>query len=256
MRNTPDKALIGRIVIIGILLIIALVCTGAYASQQSTPAANTSYGAASFTPPVTNPDVLHNWLPDSVYNYVIARLTDYLTSNNLLTSSMSVKGSVTLDPQTYDFDMAIQPQGKVISVHVSVQNFDGVLSTAVYLNGQVQQPVIPGTQTGSVQPANTPSFSGFDGLANAGVTVVQTEELQQAIEQFAPNASTVSINTGSIASNIDPTDTTIPYTFLLSIDSTTYQATLNCVGFAQAQLLLDDQSGHQVFHSEVLSQGS
>jgi hypothetical protein len=251
--NSGQSLLTPRVVWLVILAVILLGCVTVYDTRSS------SFVQASpnpsFRPPLTNAEVLYNWLPSGVYAYTIARVDDYLRANNLAASYLTVRGQVTpLDQPTYAFSVEVEPEALSLIIGVSVSNTSTVLSTAVTINGQAQTPLIPSAQSA----AGATSYSGFDALVNAGLTAIQSNELEQAIYSFAPSAGTVSINPTSINNGDIPAGgTTQTYTFSVTIDNKKYNATLSAIGLLEVRLqLTDPASSRQVFDSGVLSQTS
>lgn len=235
---------------LGVFLVISITWYATRPNSYALPTASLSY-----SPAVTNPEVLQDWLPLSVYQFTLARIDDYLKSNGMLADYLTTSTTVDTSNGTYDFDVTVLPQRQTLHVSVKVTNFAPIISSAVAINGQLQNPVV---LSPSQHYPGTPQFTGFDSLINDGITASQGDELQQAFTSFAPSASAITINTNSIVpSTIDPNNpsSTNTYTFLVNIDNTGYNARLNCTGLTQIELILTSVTSHkQVFDSGILGQ--
>ncbi len=254
MRN-DTTAIRKRLVILGVLAVGLVLCVQIFV-KRSNPytfaASNSGVTTVTSQPPISNAAVLQNWLPQAVYDETLRRVYYYLSQNDLTPVSLSVKGTVSFSPNTYDFDLVTQPQNQSLGITVTVTNYDSVLSTAVTINTQLQTPQIPSNQ----QPGTTPRFSGTDALVNVGVTARQINSLQAALVKFSSTAASFDIDSVSIKSPpVNPNYTAPPtYAFIIRIDSTPYNAKLICPGLASAQLILNDQvTGRQVFDSGTIS---
>jgi hypothetical protein len=137
---------------------------------------------------------------------------------------------------------------------VAIDNFGGIISAAVSIDGQLQNLSLPS------QSDNGTRFSGFSTLVSQGVTAPEINGLEAAFQKYAPSAASISINSKSVAPapyNPNETSSTISYTFSVSIDNTTYTAKLYCPSLTTIELILNDSINHQqVFDSGLInSQG-
>lgn len=247
--NTP---LIRRLITLGILLVALLVLLTVNSTQRSYRVATTM---PSYSPPLLNAAVAQNWLPPTSYNYFITKLDNYLKTNSLAVSTMSVQGNVSVDRTngTYNFTLLFQPQGRTHTISVTVQNYNGVISTAVAIDGQSTSQQTPPTHTTNPTTNNPTQFDGFDGLINEGVTSDQANNLQTAFLKFAPKAATITIGVTNSRHIIDPNTGANTYTFSVKIDSKQYNASMNAPGLSSIELFLTDpQSGKQVFDSHTI----
>lgn len=244
-----------QLIVFGVLLAVLLTCSIIY-GLRSNSFAPISQATSSTNITFTNSEILRNWLPVNSYAYTVARMNDYLRTNDITATSMTVTSDVTFNMPTYNFTVKLAPQSQTLSVVVTVTNDSAVLSTTVSINGQEQDPVVPTAQHSTLGPT---SYTGFDALINTGLTAIQSNELEQALQVFAPSASSIAIDSTSIQlGSIASDDMTQPYTFVLSIDGTSYNATLDAIGLLSIRLYLNDSStsNHQVFDSGMISQGS
>ena len=249
-----NRPLIIRL-IIAVILVVSAIILGAISSSARTLSA--AQQSLSIYPPMTNPAVMENWLPESSYIYTVARLHDYLATNGLLSSSMTAEDTVSPVSNSYDFVVTIQPPNRKLQVAVQVTNNDGIFSTSVGINQQLQRPRIPAASGAGA--AGNPSYAGFDALASDGVGDLQANELAQAFYAFSPEADSISINTYSIRASqgVIGDNAVFTYTFSVGVSGRQYNATLRDYGFLQAQLILNDQkTGRQLFDSGIISQGS
>lgn len=253
MLNRPSTRT--QLTVLGFLLAVLVTCSILY-SLRSNSFAPISQATSSTNIPFTNPEILQNWLPANSYAYTIARIHDYLRTNDITATSITVAGGVTFNIPTYDFTVKVAPQDQTLNVVVTVTNDSTVLSTTVTINGREQDPVVPTDQNSTL---GSTSYAGFDALINIGLTAIQSNELQQALQAFAPSASSVAIDTNSIQlGNTLSDNMTQPYTFVLSIDGKPYNAALDAIGLLRIRLYLNDPSAnnHQVFDSGSISQGN
>jgi hypothetical protein len=246
----PDsnQAFIRRLVILGIMAVVLLICIVVYVSRPNSYAvvypSNQTY-----SPPLTNAQILQNWLPTSAYNYTISNFDSYLKTNGTLASSMTIKNSsVRISGNgTYTFTIVLQPQLQTYSVGVSVSNYSGSLSTAITIDGQLQTPQI---KTSGV------IFNGTTTLINQGLTTQQVDAMEQALQKFEPGVLLFNINTSSITQlpiNPDDPNPTIQYSFAFSANGTTYNAILNCPSLTSTELLVySAKTSKQVFDSGTI----
>ena len=253
--NGSESQLNRRFVVICLLFIALFVSVTLYAAQGNRFAA--PMATVPFRPPLINPEIIQNWLPSSAYTYTIARIDDYLQTNNLPATSMTAVDTVSSGSGRYDFSITILPQNETIGISIVITNYGGSgtsLGTAVTIAGKLQTPVVPG-QSQAAAPS-TPEYSGFDALVSVGATAIQANELQQAIQEFRPSATIIRIDTTSITSMPSTDGSTVNYTFPLAIDNKTYSAEFKAIGLARSQLILKDtQNSKQVFNSGTMSQG-
>lgn len=247
-NNNPTARI--RLTALGVLLVALLTSGMVYAAQTNhfAPITPTSPSKVTFT----NPEILLNWMPASSYDYTVARINDYLQTNGILSaSSMTVTSSVTFSTPTYDFTANLVPRGGSLHVVATVTNTSGVLSTAVSINGQPQDLVIPSNNNGAAT-----SYTGVSALIDNGLSAIQSNEFEQAMQKFAPGASSIAIDGTSI--RLGSASSPQSYNFILTLDGKPYSATLDAIGILRAQLYLYDPSNgnHRVFDSGIMSQGS
>lgn len=247
---SPQLRLRPYAIIFTISAIALLISIGVYARQGNAYAP--ANPAPSTRPTLTNPEIMKNWLPDSSYAYTIARIDDYLAQNQIAASSMSVWGAPASTSSTYNFVIKLAPDGESLSITVKVNNSSPILSTAVFINGQLVNPSAPTTSSTSGT-----EYNNFGSLTNDGLTTFQTVDLQNAFQKFAPSASTITIDPSSIIHK--PPDPNSPepaniFTFSVNVDKANYNATIRCPDLSSLQLILDDaKTGKQVFDSGVLA---
>lgn len=249
---SQEQSLQRHLIALGAISLICLISITAYITRSNSFALATT--PESFHPVMTNGYILQSQMPADVYTYTVARLDDYLRANNLPASSLNIRGGLATDPSTYDFAVVTVPEGQVLNVRVEVTNFSPILSTAVLVNGQLQNPLAPGQAQSDA--LNSAQVSGMDDLVNAGLTSLQATSLQAALQKFAPSASSITIDPSSITHlPIDSRGSTaiIGYAFTVKIDSKSYHADLRCSSLSSAQLILTDQGGKQVFDSGTIT---
>jgi len=252
---SPDNntGLMPRSIIVGILLAICAVCSIIFANSSSFRPVQSPL---SYRPPITNPEIVQNWLPAGSYTYTVARIDDYLTQNQMQATSLTFVDDVLPSSTTYDFAIILGPSDKKLALSVELTNNKPAISTLVTINGQQQLPSVPSSSAQAI--FGTTHLQGFDTLVNTyGLTAVQTNELVQQLEQFAPAAKNIVINTSTVrVGDIDPQNGNLPYTFTVTIDGTSYHATLTAIGLSESRIVLDTISGKQAFDSGTVSQGS
>ena len=89
-----NRPLIVQLIVVT-LLAVGVITLSSISSRAATLPQQTQ--APSTFAPVTNPEVIENWLPKGSYVYTVARLHDYLAANGLLATSMSAKDMVSAD---------------------------------------------------------------------------------------------------------------------------------------------------------------
>lgn len=243
-----------RLVILGLFFVVFLFSIGLYTARGNRFAAPTA--TAPFRPPLTNPEIMQNWLPGGSYTYAIARIDDYLQENDLAATSMRAADNVRPSSGAYDFAVTIQPQHQELDVSITITNYGSSSSpgTAVAINGQLQTPLVPGQNQHAASGA--PNYSGFDALVSAGVTALQANELQQAVQKFIPSAANVTIDTTAINSTPSADSSEVSFAFPLTIDGRKYSAEFKVIGLTRSQLVLKEaNSSKRVFDSGVMSQG-
>jgi hypothetical protein len=244
-----NRALNRRLTIIGVLFVGLLICLIAHdaTGNQFSPA----QPPESYKPPLINPELLQNWLPTSSYQYVISGIDNYLQAKQIQPSSMMVNSSVTLGTDAYNFTILLQPQNQTHNIAVTIDNFSGIISTALTIDGQLQNFSVP------VQSSSGTQISGLNALVSQGVTAPESNGLVTAIQNFAPSATSISINTKSItpsSANPNGATSTISYAFSISINHTTYHAKLECPSLTAIELFLTDPNTQkQVFDSGVIA---
>lgn len=251
MMQTKPFPLV-RLAVLGVLAIILIICIALYThTNDYAPAESRTPHAL---PLITNPEVLENWLPPSVYSYTATHIQNYVRQNNIQATSMSVRDDNLNSSSGYAFIVTLQPGNEILSVVVTVNAAGTTLSTAVTINGELQTDQTSSTRNSTAPNGSsvTTTFDGQDELINRGATVDQINEFQAAVQRFAPNAHNTVINTDSVNSLLG-TGGNITYSFQLSIDSATYHAQLTCIGITQSTLTLADQTnGHSVFDSGLM----
>jgi hypothetical protein len=147
--NTKN-GLIGRLIVLAILGISAIVSVSVYTLRNNAfkPATTTATAISQ----IANPEVIQNWIPSTAYAAMQARVSDYISNNNLKVTTIALKGGITFDPDTYDFDLALQPANQTIGVTVRVSNFSSILSNAILINGQLQTQTLKYSQTAAPLP--------------------------------------------------------------------------------------------------------
>ena len=240
-----------RLVTLGVFLITLIVSIGIYTSRPNAfalPAASTT------PPPFINSEVLQNWLPTSSYKYTLARINDFIRTNNTAASYMTIKDTVNTQSGEYVFKLAFEPQDQVHDVIVLVDSFGSIISTSVTIDGQQQGNEVP-TQSQNTQNVLT-QFSGIDGLINSGLSSFQANLLEQSLQKFAPTAQVISVDTSTITTPPpDPNDTSIAVMkFDVEIDSKKYNAKLECPSLTSAELILtDSKTQKQAFDSGLVT---
>lgn len=244
---TNSSPLMRRLVVLGIagaVLVISAVVYGLQANPYAPIQA-----AASYKPPLSNAAVLQNWLPPQVYSYTIARVDEYLRANRLSATSMTISSAVSTSIPTYNFNVVIEPQDQTLGVQVQVMNFNNILSTAVIINGQLQDTALP-----TSSPSDSTTVSGVDALVSRGVTANEANNLQAAIQKFNPATTAITIDPTTIEHQIDPDTGTNTYIFTVAINATSYEAKLTCPDGNSVRLLLTDpHSKKQVFDSGTVN---
>lgn len=196
--------------------------------------------------------MLQNWLPAASYTYTLNHLNSYLAANNVSVNSMTAQDEVQSGAGVYNFNVTTVPASTPISLSVTVANLEGLISTAVTINGTLQDTTVPSTLPSS--NGNSTTFSGTDALITEGATVSQINALEQAFQKFKLDAITVTIDTSRINSALGQSDNTVTYQFPVNIDGTIYGASFICIGSDQAQLkLVDQQTNRAVFDSGALT---
>ncbi len=248
-----DQRFMHRVVLLAVLFIVLIVCLVIYGTRSNK--FSEEQPSASYTPTLTNPEILQNWLPAVSYDYMVTRIDGYLQANNLLISTMTFESSPIIDESSggsYNFSILLEPQNQTYKVSVSVDNLNGTISTGVSINGQSQGYSVPSQSNTGIR------FSGINTLISDGITALQAEELQAAFQKFAPTASSISINTNTIILpriNPDNASLTNTYTFAVSFNNTNYSAKLNTIGLSQIELfLIKPSTDKQVFDSGVIGQ--
>ncbi|MGI0134669.1 MAG: hypothetical protein ACREBW_06910, partial [Candidatus Micrarchaeaceae archaeon] len=111
MRDSPFTV---RMVILGILLAVVITSIAIYRMGYSRYSFTST--APVDTTALTNPDALLNWMPLASYQYTLARINDYLRTNNVATATMTVQGNMTFDTPTYDFTLQLNPNIQTLPV--------------------------------------------------------------------------------------------------------------------------------------------
>lgn len=233
-----NQPLIRRIAVAGALLVIALVCAFLYMHSHTYPQ-NMQTSNISAADTLTNPAVLQNWLPQSAYTYTLKRIDDYVSSNNIILTSMTAQDQVNSGAGEYDFTLTLAPQGQVLNLGVTITNAGALLSTAVTINGTLQTPTVSSTIS---TKGNTMTFSGIDELVTDGVTTGQIGLFQQAFQKGLPAVKSVTIDTTRVDALLDSSNGNVVYGFPVNADGTKYNATLTCIGSDQAKLVLVNAS--------------
>lgn len=246
MPKDFDQQYSHRMLVIWVLGVTLLIAVAVLITRPNDFASGST--PATTQPPVTNPEVLRDWIPDSAYAYTVARIDDYLAANSLKVNSLTITNSVNTSSGSYDFHMITSPQTSLMNISVAISNFDSVLSTAVRINGELQTPQLTPT---------TIQFNGTSSLTDAGLTVGQVRATETAIQKFAPGASVVAFDTSHLSSTMDPNTGVVTYTSTASIDQKTYATKIICSDLTSVELILTDQATHQqVFDSGTVNSQS
>jgi hypothetical protein len=116
-----------------------------------------------------------------------------------------------------------------------------------------------GSYLGVLQPVRLPSvatinFEGTGSLINDGLTIEQVNNLEQEFFQYKPRAQTVNISSVEPAPHNPNVDTSFSLNFTVSIDSTTYNATVTYTDLETVQLhLYNLQNNALLFNSAAVT---
>lgn len=202
---------------------------------------------------IRNPEGLQRWLPAESYSYTVDRLRDYIATTNAdaPVTAMLITKSVNTGSDGYSFTVEYLPIGVSHEVTVRVLNYDGTISTAVYIDGAVQDISV------SKETSDT-SYSGITTLIDQGLSAPQGEALKLAFLKFKPNLSNASINESTIQMgplNPNSADGSTTYFFTVLLDGKSYKATVKTDGLTGLTLTLKDSSGKAVYSSGVVRYG-
>lgn len=95
------------------------------------------------------------------------------------------------------------------------------------------------------------NFVGFDSLINNGITESQLNDIEQGFVKFSPQASTISVHAPTVKPGPhSASSSNFIVTFVVSIDSTQYNATVSYSDLNSARLqIYNPQTGALVFDS-------
>lgn len=232
------------LIVLTISVLTLMVTTAVYFKRSNAykaPKANTNTTNIM----VTNPEVLLNWMPKSIYTFTIGRLQDYVNNNSADYTSFTFN-DVGIDQAKYKFNVTMNPGNVIHTITVDPTNYGGVLTAAVALDGNIQGVTSSDNSDGS-------GFIGFHKLTDQGLSSFQYKGLQQAFSAFDDNLKYVSINTDTIV-NVPSTDTSIDaksyFTFEASVAGKNYSAKAYYWDVTSVRLYLyDTKTQKQVFDS-------
>lgn len=238
-----------RAITVVVLLFIGGICSFAYGHNNTYQVAPPITGS---TVQLTNPEVLQNWLPAASYTYTMQRIDDYLSQNSTPVTSMTAQDEVLTGSNagTYNFNITILPQEQTLGIAVTVSNLGGLMSTAVSINGTIQTPSVSSSIQTSTGGAI--SFTGTDALLSDGVMTEQITIFEQAFQKYEPAASSVTIDTDHIGTNMDG-DGNFTYQFPVTVDGTSYTASLTCDGATQARLIVTGNANKKIFDTGMMT---
>jgi hypothetical protein len=193
---------------------------------------------------ISNPLPLQEVLPQKVYDFILARLTDYATTSNPHIASMSITSAVTNDSGDYSFSFVTLPGNSPHEATIRVTNVGGNISSVVLIDGTVQ--------TYDLQNSATTTFDNLSDLLQYGITDEQVNNLEAAISKFSPEANKVSVDLSQLSLKSD-TDGNLTIHFLVTIDSQTYSAVMQYSGTSSIRLYLYGQgTTQQLYDSRVI----
>ena len=227
-----------------ILAILGLAFVGIYTTYVTQSNTFNSIQPVSTILPLTNPEVLGVWLPESAYNYTLSRVNDYLNANNLTIDSATIENGVDTSTGSYTFNLMIQPQAQTLPVAVTISNFNGIISTAVTIAGHLQTPQIAAT-------SDSATINGIDELVDRGITTAQVNDLRLALQKF--NSGSATFDTANIRHSIDQTTGINTYVMNVTISNKVLSAKIICPGINSLELILvDSNTQKQVYDSRVI----
>jgi len=238
-----NRQLAIRGVIAGIFTLTAIVGFALY--RQSNTYAPVHSNTTTATPVITDPEILQNWLPDTVYQYTVARISDYLVANNLYASSLSARDRIVNGSGAYDFAVTLLPQNQTLDVSVSVNNLQGIMSTAVTIDGTLQQQLIQTVTNDGTSTGSSTTYTGLDGLIEHGITTTEISELQSLLQKYAPASTSIDISPNTIQASYDQDTGTMSYTFVVTINTSQYVAVFDAISTTQARLRIRDATTSQ-----------
>jgi len=109
-----------------------------------------------------------------------------------------------------------------------------------------------------VQTQHTPSrnnigFTGIDSLVNYGLTLAQVDAFKQAVFLYSKSAKLVGVDPSSVVrAPHNPESDYDTMSFNMTIDSSSYKATINYFSLTTIRLFLDS-SGSQVYDSQNIT---
>jgi hypothetical protein len=230
-----------QLIAVVLAVLFFLISLGIYTARAN-PFAQKATTSQELT--ITNPLVLENWLPASVYRYTQARLTDYANSQQLDTSAISVVGPVINENGTYGFTVTFNPNPEKYRVNVLVSNFDSVVSTSVSIDGIKQTVLVPTTDGDT-------TYSGFDSLINRGLSSIQAVGIQTALQKFSPGAGSMVVDPSNITteSTHDGGVFRQLMSFDIAISGKDYSAEVDYTDVSTVYLRLHDPSTHKLIFS-------
>lgn len=232
-----------RLVVLALLGVFVLPVSVWFYHKQPNPFSAQTSASTSVT--IDNPSALQNLLPDSSYNYTVARVNDYMARAFPAVKTVHIVSPITTSDGTYKFQAQFLPGGGLHVISVRVVNYDSVISTAVYVDDVLVPSAAPVSTGGA-------TYSGFDSLIAAGFSSYQTQALQQAFAKFDPKAS-VLIDTSTVGASTDPNNSS--YQFDVTVGGKTYSATAITVGLTSVRLQLTNKDGGAiVFDSGLVNQ--
>lgn len=241
MQNSNPEKIIATWIVLATALVI---CFAIFLTKSTTyplplPSQDVAYQ-------VTNPEIIQDWMPSTVYNQVLNKFEIYLKRNNITSATITVKDNkVTQNNKGgLEFSFFIPKNNKTYAMAVNVNNYQGVTSSDIYINGKLQI-AAPLDKSGET------IFENFDSLSAVGLSSVQVNQIQEALNGFAQDGASIVVNPSSITPGKSNIPNQFVITFTVTIDANLYSAKVLFQGITDSRLILN-QDGRQLLDTGVV----
>lgn len=227
-----------RLLLLALTLAAVLICSALYSKRDVTYAWSGDDRMAY----ITNGGALKDWMPNDVYTNVLNHIQYYLASKDDEGSKLTILGEPVLNSSgdlTFSFQTNTTPTQ--YSTLVNTTNYGGgTTSLGVYINEE-------GVDYAPVDKLYGVFFSGFDQLADSGLTGVQVYELQSSLAKFSDSGETVAL--GDYYQKSQSASGTVTR-FSFSVGRETYIAQNTSKGLTDVSLLVT-QSNKVVWRAKL-----
>jgi len=190
-----------------------------------------------------NPQILDDWTQNKATSTILQYISYYLAVHDIPGDTVTIDNRPSaLSNGQLSFNFSTDGDESVHIATVQVQNYSGILSTAVFIDGNKQTYTIADTLYNA-------SFSGFDALADNGLSGMQVYGIQRLlVDHWGHNSD---FEAGKVTQSIGPDGTLT--TFPVTINHATYTLQNTSSGLTDITVRITDNKGDSILKTNTIN---